>query len=143
MYKRQDLRKVKVPCYFVSTVEDHIAPWKSTYMGACLPTGNTKFVLGGSGHIAGIVNPPVANKYGYWTNDATDGNLPGNPEDFLAGATQNPGSWWTHWNAWMTGLPGGSAKVAARNAADGPLAIIEDAPGAYVKFRLDAQKKDK
>ena len=137
-----DLRKVKVPCYFVSTVEDHIAPWKSTYMGACLPTGNTKFVLGGSGHIAGIVNPPVANKYCYWINDATDGNLPENPEDFLAGATQNPGSWWTHWDAWMTSLPGGSAKVAARNAADGPLAVIEDAPGAYVKFRLDAQKKE-
>ncbi len=138
-----DLRKVKVPCYFISTVEDHIAPWKSTYMGARLPTGATKFVLGGSGHIAGIVNPPVANKYGYWTNDATDGNLPEDPQDFLAGATQNPGSWWTHWNEWLTSLPGGSAKVKARNAEDGPLAVIEPAPGSYVKFRLDAQKKKK
>ncbi len=136
-----DLRKVKVPCYFISTVEDHIAPWKSTYMGARLPTGATKFVLGGSGHIAGIVNPPVANKYGYWTNDATDGNLPEDPQDFLASATQNPGSWWTHWSAWLTSLPGGSAKVKARNAEDGPLSVIEPAPGSYVKFRLDAQKK--
>jgi polyhydroxyalkanoate synthase len=136
-----DISKVKTPCYFISTIEDHIAPWKSTYMGARLPSGNTKFVLGGSGHIAGIVNPPVANKYGFWTNDATDGDLPESPEDFLAGATQNAGSWWTHWNAWVTALPGGDAKVKARKPEDGALAVIEDAPGAYVKFRLDAQKK--
>jgi polyhydroxyalkanoate synthase len=137
-----DISKVKTPCYFISTIEDHIAPWKSTYMGARLPSGNTKFVLGGSGHIAGIVNPPVANKYGFWTNDATDGDLPESPEDFLAGATQNAGSWWTHWNSWVTALPGGDAKVKARKPEDGTLAVIEDAPGAYVKFRLDAQKKD-
>ena len=136
-----DLGKIKVPCYFISTIEDHIAPWKSTYMGARLPSGNTKFVLGGSGHIAGIVNPPAANKYGFWTNDATDGNLPESPEDFLAGATQNAGSWWTHWNQWVTSLPGGSAKVKARKPEDGALKVIEDAPGSYVKFRLDAQKK--
>jgi polyhydroxyalkanoate synthase len=67
-------------CYFISTIEDHIAPWKSTY--GCPPAvGRTKFVLGGSGHIAGIVNPPAANKYGYWTNDAT-ANLPESPDDF-------------------------------------------------------------
>jgi len=135
-----DISKVKTPCYFISTVEDHIAPWKSTYMGACLPSGPTKFVLGGSGHIAGIVNPPVANKYGYWINDATDGNLPESPEDFLAGATQNAGSWWTHWLQWVTSLPGGSTKVKARQAEDGTLKVIEAAPGSYVKFRLDARK---
>ncbi len=65
-------------------------------MGARNFGGAVRFVLGGSGHIAGIVNPPAANKYGYWTNDATDGNLPESPDDFLAGATQNAGSWWTH-----------------------------------------------
>ena len=135
-----DLRKVKTPCYFISTIEDHIAPWKSTYMGARLPSGPTKFVLGGSGHIAGIVNPPVANKYGYWTNDATDGNLPESPDDFLAGATQNAGSWWTHWNAWVTSLPGGADKVEARKPEAGKLPVIEAAPGSYVKFRLDAQQ---
>ncbi len=138
-----DISKVKTPCYFISTIEDHIAPWKSTYMGARLPSGKTKFVLGGSGHIAGIVNPPVANKYGYWVNDATDGNLPESPEDFLAGATQNAGSWWTHWQSWVTGLSGGSAMVPARSPAKGNLKVLEDAPGAYVKFRLDAQKKAK
>jgi polyhydroxyalkanoate synthase len=137
-----DISKVKTPCYFISTIEDHIAPWKSTYMGARLPSGNTKFVLGGSGHIAGIVNPPAANKYGFWTNDATDGNLPESPDDFLAGAVQNAGSWWTHWNEWVNSLPGGSAKVKARNPEDGTLKVIEDAPGSYVKFRLDTQKKD-
>ncbi|MCL2523050.1 MAG: class I poly(R)-hydroxyalkanoic acid synthase [Betaproteobacteria bacterium] len=136
-----DIGKVKTPCYFISTIEDHIAPWKSTYMGARLPSGPTKFVLGGSGHIAGIVNPPVANKYGYWTNEATDGKLPESPEDFLAGATQNAGSWWTHWHQWVTGLPGGAAKVKARQSESGPLKVIEAAPGSYVKFRLDAQKK--
>ncbi len=136
-----DISKVKTPCYFISTIEDHIAPWKSTYMGARLPSGKTKFVLGGSGHIAGIVNPPVANKYGYWTNDATDGNLPESPDDFLAGATQNAGSWWTHWNEWVTALPNGKEKVAARSPEAGKLPVIEDAPGTYVKFRLDAQKK--
>jgi polyhydroxyalkanoate synthase len=133
-----DITKVETPCYFISTIEDHIAPWKSTYMGAHLPSGPVKFVLGGSGHIAGIVNPPVANKYGYWTNDAQP--LPQNPDDFLAGATQNPGSWWNDWQAWVTGLPGGDAKVPARQPGEGA-EIIEDAPGAYAKFRLDAQKK--
>ncbi len=135
-----DISKVKTPCYFISTVEDHIAPWKSTYMGARLPSGPTKFVLGGSGHIAGIVNPPAANKYGYWINEATDGNLPESPEDFLAGATQHAGSWWTHWHDWVTTLPGGDAKVKARPADAGPLKVIEPAPGSFVKFRLDAQK---
>ena len=137
-----DIRKVKTPCYFISTIEDHIAPWKSTYMGARLPGGNTKFVLGGSGHIAGIVNPPAANKYGFWTNDATDGNLPESPEDFLAGAAQHAGSWWTHWQAWVTSLPGGDVKVKARKPEEGTLKVLEQAPGSYVKFRLDAQKKD-
>ncbi len=134
-----DITKVKTPCYFISTIEDHIAPWKSTYMGARLPSGPTKFVLGGSGHIAGIVNPPAANKYGYWTNDSTDGKLPEDPELFLTGATQNPGSWWTHWSAWATT---GDKKVPARVPGADGTKIIEDAPGAYVKFRLDTQKKE-
>jgi len=136
-----DIRKVAIPCYFISAIEDHIAPWKSTYMGARLPKGPVKFVLGGSGHIAGIVNPPVANKYGYWTNDATDGKLPEAPEDFLEGATQHSGSWWTHWNGWLRGLAGGQAEVAARVPGSGELPVIEDAPGSYVRFRLDAVNK--
>jgi len=132
-----DISKVKTPCYFISAIEDHIAPWKSTYMGALLPTGPVKFVLGGSGHIAGIVNPPAANKYGYWTNET----LPAAADDFLSTATQNAGSWWTDWQQWLTALPKGEEKVAARVPGDGPLPVLEDAPGSFVKFRLDKQKK--
>ena len=131
-----DIAKVKTPCYFVSAIEDHIAPWKSTYMGALLPSGPVKFVLGGSGHIAGIINPPAANKYGYWTNDG----LPESADDFLAGATPNPGSWWTDWQQWVTDQVGGAEKVAARQPGNGKLKVIEDAPGSYVKFRLDQQR---
>jgi len=135
-----DIRKIRTPCYFLSAVEDHIAPWKSTYMGARLPGGPVKFVLGGSGHIAGVVNPPSASKYGFWVNDASDGRLPDDPEQFVAGAGFRPGSWWPHWQDWMTGLPGGAAVVSARVPGDGGLPAIEDAPGSYVKFRLDARK---
>jgi polyhydroxyalkanoate synthase len=134
-----DISKVKTPCYFISTIEDHIAPWKSTYLGARLPSGPVKFVLGGSGHIAGIVNPPAANKYGYWTNE----ELPATADEFLAGATQNPGSWWTDWQRWLNALPGGDKKVPAREPGAGNLKVIDEAPGAFVKFRLDKQKKAK
>ncbi|MDQ8023636.1 MAG: class I poly(R)-hydroxyalkanoic acid synthase [Moraxellaceae bacterium] len=127
-----DLSKVKVPAYFISTVEDHIAPWKTTYLGAQVVGGPVRFVLGGSGHIAGIVNPPAANKYGFWTR--TDDALPDSSEDWLAGAEQHPGSWWTDWQAWVTSLD--DAQVAARNPEEGKLPVLEDAPGSYVKFRL-------
>ena len=83
-------------------------------MSARLPKGPVKFVLGGSGHIAGIVNPPMANKYGYWVNDATDGNLPKDPATFLENATQHPGSWWTHWHGWLSQLNGAAKMVKAR-----------------------------
>ena len=95
-----DLTKIKVPTYFISTLEDHIAPWKSTYSGACLMGGDTRFVLGGSGHIAGIVNPPVANKYGYWVGKGKA--LPESAEEWLANTDQQAGSWWTDWQAWVT-----------------------------------------
>ncbi|MBS1209069.1 MAG: phbC [Proteobacteria bacterium] len=127
-----DLSKIKVPCYFISTLEDHIAPWKSTYAGA-QRIGKVRFVLGGSGHIAGIVNPPVANKYGYWTRE--DSERPADPETWLAGCTQQPGSWWTDWQAWVTAQ--NASLVPARDPAQGPLKVLEDAPGSYVKARLD------
>ncbi len=129
-----DLGKVKTPAYFISAVEDHIAPWKSTYIGARHLGGPVRFVLGGSGHIAGIVNPPVANKYCYWTPGSDE--LPESPDDWLANAQQQAGSWWDDWNAWLEAQDG-SARVAARDPAAGPLEAIEEAPGSYVKFRLD------
>ena len=129
-----DLSKVKTPAYFISTIEDHIAPWVATYAGPHLLGGANRFVLGGSGHIAGIVNPPAANKYHYWTNS----KLPKEPEDWLKTATQHPGSWWTDWLAWVA--PHNKAKqVPARKPGSGKLKAIEDAPGRYAKFRLDAQ----
>ncbi len=131
-----DLSKVKLPSYFISTVEDHIAPWKTTYLGARYLGGPVRFVLGGSGHIAGIVNPPAAQKYQYWANDA----LPATPEEWFAGAKQIPGSWWNHWQAWMDKQNAGEEKVPARQPGDGQLKVLEDAPGSYAMLRLSSKK---
>ncbi len=130
-----DLSKIKVPCYFISTIEDHIAPWKSTYMGARRFGGPTRFVLGGSGHIAGIVNPPAANKYGYWLNPAA--KLAETADAWLEGAQQHPGSWWTDWQAWVTAHD--SEQTEARDPVNGKLEVLEDAPGSFVKIRIDAK----
>jgi polyhydroxyalkanoate synthase subunit PhaC len=127
-----DLSKVQTPLYFASTVEDHIAPWKSTYAGARLFPGKVRFVLGGSGHIAGIINPPAANKYGYWTNDKIETE----PQEWLAAATHHPGSWWTDWARWAEDHAG--PEVAARVPGKGKLRALEAAPGSYVMLRLDA-----
>ena len=130
-----DLGKIKVPCYFISTIEDHIAPWKSTYMGARRFGGPTRFVLGGSGHIAGIVNPPAANKYGYWLNPSA--KLAETADAWLEGAQQHPGSWWTDWQAWVTAHD--SEQTEARDPVNGKLEVLEDAPGSFVKIRIDAK----
>jgi polyhydroxyalkanoate synthase len=129
-----DLKAVTIPTYFISTIEDHIAPWKSTYSGARLFTGDVRFVLGGSGHIAGIINPPAANKYGYWTHD----ELGSDPDAWLSGATQHQGSWWTDWASWIEKRAGD--KVSARIPGDGSLKPIEDAPGTYVTLRAEPGK---
>ena len=128
-----DLSKINIPAYFISTVEDHIAPWKTTYLGAQLMNGPVRFVLGGSGHIAGIVNPPAANKYWYWTN----GKLRDTADEWLASAEKNEGSWWNDWSSWIGKF--GGEKIPARVPGEGKLAVIEDAPGSYAKLRLDAQ----
>ncbi|MBB3230430.1 class I poly(R)-hydroxyalkanoic acid synthase [Halomonas stenophila] len=129
-----DLRKISTPSYFISTRDDHIAKWNSTYYGALLPKGPVKFVLGGSGHIAGIVNPPHKNKYGFWTND----ELPATPEQWLEGAEGHEGSWWPHWQAWMTdnGYADAEKMVPARQPGDGELDILEPAPGRYVRMTI-------
>ena len=125
-----DLRRIALPAYFVSPVEDHIAPWKSTYLGARLLSGPTRFVLGGSGHIAGIINPPSSGKYGYWTNES----LAGSAEAWQSQATRHEGSWWADWRDWIAGI-NGPDRVAARVPGEGALAAIEDAPGSYVSVR--------
>lgn len=127
-----DLSKVKTPTYFLAAKEDHIAPWKSCYPGTQLLSGDNRFVLAASGHIAGVVNPPAANKYGHWTAD----ELPEQADEWLEGADWHDGSWWTDWYSWLSKK--GGAKVAARQPGDGDLTPIEAAPGSYVKVRPDA-----
>jgi poly[(R)-3-hydroxyalkanoate] polymerase subunit PhaC len=126
-----DVTRVTVPAYFISTVEDHIAPWKATYAGAKLLKGPVRFVLGGSGHIAGIINPPGANKYCYWTNE----QLPEDSDTWLRSAEQHPGSWWPDWAKWAS--QHGGRKVPARTPGKNGLKAVEDAPGSYVKVRVD------
>jgi len=125
-----DLSKVKVPAYFISTREDHIAPWRATYRGTHLLGGENRFVLAASGHIAGVVNPPEGGKYSHWINP----ELPEEPEAWFQGATEIAGSWWPDWQRWVTGLD--KRMVKARVPGDGKLAVLEDAPGSYVKVLL-------
>ena len=125
-----DLGKVKTPAYFLSTREDHIAPWKSTYRGTQLLGGSKRFVLAASGHIAGVVNSPDGGKYNHWINQ----DLPSEPDAWFAGATELAGSWWPDWQRWVTSFA--KTQVAARQPGDGKLQPIEDAPGRYVQVRL-------
>jgi polyhydroxyalkanoate synthase len=125
-----DLRKIKTPSYFLSAREDHIAPWTSTYAATQVFSGPIKFVLSASGHIAGVINPPAAGKYCYWTNP----KLPASTDEWLAGTTQSAGSWWPDWQKWVTAFE--PTKVPARDAAAGGLPVIEEGPGAYVKARI-------
>jgi polyhydroxyalkanoate synthase len=126
--ERIDLSRVKVPTYLQSAKEDHIAPFRSVYKTTQLFAGPIRFILAGSGHIAGVVNPPAANKYQYWTNDS----LPPTVEEWQAGAVEHKGSWWPDWDAWLSKLSG--TKVPARHPGDGKLRAMEDAPGTYVKI---------
>jgi polyhydroxyalkanoate synthase subunit PhaC len=125
-----DLRKIKVPAYFLSTREDHIAPWKSTYKATQLLGGSKRFVLAASGHIAGVVNPPEGGKYSHWINEA----LPPDPDAWFKGATEIAGSWWPDWQRWVSSQA--NERVPARVPGDGKLTPIEDAPGSYVRVRL-------
>ncbi|MGE5668653.1 MAG: PHA/PHB synthase family protein, partial [Betaproteobacteria bacterium] len=127
-----DLSKVTLPSYFVSAIEDHIAPWKTTYAGPGILKGKSRFVLSGSGHIAGMINPPAANKYSYWTHD----RLPKSADQWLADATQHEGSWWTDWRAWIAPYLG--REVPARIPGKGKLPVIEAAPGSYARQRADS-----
>ncbi|EXI80720.1 MAG: Poly-beta-hydroxybutyrate polymerase [Candidatus Accumulibacter appositus] len=128
-----DVSRVKLPCYFLATIEDHIAPWKSAYSGAQLPAGPVKFVLGGSGHLAGTINPPAAMQHGYWTNASSP--LPEQADNFLTGATRHHGSWWPDWQQWLLAQADGSSLVVARQPGERALKAIEDAPGSYAAGR--------
>jgi len=118
-----DASKIKTPAYFLSTREDHIAPWCATYQGTQLLSGPKQFTLAASGHIAGIVNPPAKKKYCYWTSKDT----PENPDNWIENAKEQDGSWWPHWQEWLIGFTNG--KTPAREIKT----KIEPAPGSYVQ----------
>ncbi|CAA7627096.1 Poly-beta-hydroxybutyrate polymerase [Candidatus Terasakiella magnetica] len=124
-----ELGSIKTPIYMLSTREDHIAPWQSTYALTQHVSGPVKFVLSASGHIAGVVNPPAANKYCYWVN----AKKPKNPEVWMAGASEEAGSWWTDWQKWVEKFAG--KMVPARAPGAGKLKVLEEGPGSYVKIR--------
>src|ERR1700758_4068224 len=125
-----DLSKVKVPVYNLATREDHIAPADSVLYGSQFFGGPVKYVLSGSGHIAGVVHPPAANKYQYWTNDnIRDISL----QDWLKAAREHKGSWWPDWREWLASID--AEEVAPRSVGSGALPPIEDAPGSYVRVR--------
>ncbi len=126
-----DLGKIKVPLYFLSCREDHIAPWTSTYKGArCFTSAPVRFVLAASGHIAGVINPPEGGKYNHFINDT----LPERPEDWLEGATEIAGSWWPDWQRWVTGHSHEKVPARVPGKARG-IKAIEDAPGSYVRVK--------
>ena len=127
---RIDLSKVTIPLYFQASREDHIAPTRSVYRSArAFTNADVTLTLAGSGHIAGVINPPCAKKYAHWTNDA----LPETFDDWLAEAKEHPGSWWPHWAEWLAKRSG--RNVSARDPEAGPLPALEPAPGRYVKVR--------
>ncbi len=125
-----DLSSVDVPVYWLSTKDDHIAPWQATYKATQIYKGPKRFVLSASGHIAGVINPPMADKYCYWTHSRT----PANPETYLEKAKRHEGSWWPDWQKWVAKHTGG--QVPARTPGDRELSVIEDAPGSYVAVRV-------
>jgi len=125
-----DLSKVKVPVYNLATREDHIAPADSVLYGSQFFGGPVKYVLSGSGHIAGVVNPPSLGKYQYWTNDnIKDLTL----AEWLKGAREHKGSWWPDWREWLQSIEG--EQVPARAVGTAELPPLEDAPGSYVRVR--------
>ncbi len=127
-----EIHKVKTPTYVQAGREDHIAPAASVWKITHYFQGPLRFVLAGSGHIAGVVNPPEAQKYQYWTND----NKPASLDEFVAGATEHKGSWWPDWAKWIGALAEKKVPVkGARVPGKGKLKAIEDAPGSYVKAR--------
>jgi len=125
-----DLGQIRQDLYVVGAEQDHIVPWQGAWQISRLANGKTRYVLAASGHIAGVINPPAANKYCYWTRDS----LAATPDEWLEGAARYEGSWWPHWGRWVAAF--GGKRVPARAPGAGKLPAIEDAPGHYVKERI-------
>jgi len=129
--ERVELGRLRMPTYILATREDHIVPWKAAYASTRLLEGRVRFVLGASGHIAGVVNPAAKNRRSYWTSELVTES----PEPWLAGARETKGSWWNDWNGWLVQFAGGE-RPAPRRLGGGKYKRIEDAPGRYVQFRV-------
>lgn len=127
MGQKLDLSNINCPAFFVATREDHIVPWKTAYLGRNLLGGENTFVLGASGHIAGIINPPAKNKRSYWTSSKKSATA----EGWLSGAQEHAGSWWPQWAKWLKDKSG--KDIAARKVGNRQYKAIEAAPGRYVK----------
>jgi polyhydroxyalkanoate synthase subunit PhaC len=126
-----DLSQIKIPAYFLSTIDDHIAPWKTTFKGTELLSGPVEFVLGASGHIAGVINPAAKGKRNFWHN----GELGKGADHWLQTAQSQPGSWWDNWTAWLK-KRGGTEIAPPQAVGSDKYPIIEAAPGSYVKRRI-------
>jgi polyhydroxyalkanoate synthase len=122
-----DLGAIKAPVFIYASREDHIVPWQAAYASTRLMKGKKRFVLGASGHIAGVINPPAKGKRSHWVNDA----LPPTAEAWFDGATERPGSWWTEWSDWLAPLAG-KRVPAPKTAGNRQHRPIEPAPGRYV-----------
>ncbi len=128
-----DLSRIDVPTFIYGSRDDHIVPWHTAYASAPLLSGPLKFVLGASGHIAGVINPPAKNKRNYWTLEGTPRHLPDTAEAWLEQAVSVPGSWWPEWTNWLEQYGGKKVKPKAAGSAQYP--VIEPAPGRYVQQR--------
>jgi polyhydroxyalkanoate synthase len=126
-----DLGRITIPSYILATREDHIVPWRTAYKSVGLLGGDSTFVLGAAGHIAGVVNPPAKNRRNYWTNEL----LTDDPDDWLARAQTQPGSWWLHWAAWL-GKHSGGMRTAHQELGDDRHPPLAPAPGTYVVERV-------
>jgi polyhydroxyalkanoate synthase subunit PhaC len=126
-----DLRRIAIPAYLFATHDDHIVPWRSAYKSTGLLGGDLTFVLGSSGHIAGVVNPPAKRRRNFWTNEL----LTDDADDWLARAAEHPGSWWPHWSEWLS-EHGGSRHSAPAKAGSGSHRALAPAPGSYVSEQV-------
>jgi len=122
-----DLGAIDTPTYLYGSRDDHIVPWKAAYASSSMLSNEVRFVLGASGHIAGVINAPAKNKRNYWINELT----PPEPDDWFDGAAEIPGSWWPDWYHWLEAYQDGA--VAAREPGTAGYEILEPAPGSYVK----------
>jgi polyhydroxyalkanoate synthase len=127
--KTLDLKDVTIPVYNLAAREDHIAPAPSVFLGSQCFGGPVDYVVSGSGHIAGVVNPPTKVKYQYWTGGPPEGSY----EDWIRAATETAGSWWPHWFSWIEQQA--PKRVKAREPGAGKLKALEDAPGSYVRVK--------